>query len=273
LIDLLSTLLVDDVWIVRYKDPKISTQQVYYVSQPYNGEANLISHFVGFDGKERTKFIVKEFVDSYGISPQTKIARKFKPLLMSKTIVDEWDDVSIKLLSDVRDNPEMDAVLKVALLRKIYEHAAAGSTPIAKAFEQVQVQLASLNSDVPWMDPGNSDAIRIREKAELVIADLPNFAEIGRKAKAIEASIEAFPTQIPQPVGWLRQEAAEWHLNTDTSFPHDAQLWVAVATDRKESIPKRAVWKTAGSIRNGAVRISSPDATVFEEGRPVFIIP
>jgi hypothetical protein len=270
LIELLSTLLVDDVWIVRYKEPKISTPQRYYLSRPYETDANLLSYIVGFDGKERTKFVVTENVASHDVSPQTKIARKFKAVLAAKTLAANWDAVMIDLTSAVRSDPDIDPLLKMALLRRICNYANAGSYSLSRVLSPVLATLTQSDVDVnvPWMDPANADAARLRPKAKALIAGLPDFAEIGRKAKALASEIEAYPARVPRPVGWLQWDESRWHVRSPSPIAEDADLWVAVPKGLRE-----AAWKKAGSVRDGQVQVRAEDRSTLAEGRPVFIIP
>jgi hypothetical protein len=271
LVELLSTLLVDDVWTVQYKDPKVSTLQQYYLSRPYDADANLLSYLVGFDGKERTRFIVKEFVASHDLAPQAKIARKFKPMLAAKAPASTWDTVTVDLMSTVRGDPDIDPLLKVALLRKICDYAGAGSFPLSRVLAPVRTILtqSAVDVNVPWMDPGNTDAARLRPKAESLVAGLPDFVEIGRQAKALTAEIEAYPARVPRSVGWLQwDESSLWQVRSPRPIAEEVDLWVAVPKGLRE-----AAWKKAGEVRNGQARVRAEDRSYLAEGRPVFIIP
>lgn len=270
LVELLSTLLVDDVWIVQYKDPKTSERQQYYLSRPYDGNATLLSYLVGFDGKERTKFVDKEHIASHDLAPQAKIARKFKPLLTAKAPASDWDAVTTELMAAVRDDPDVDPLLKVALLRKICDYASAGSFSVSRVLAPVRAALtqSAVDVNVPWMDPGNTDAARLRPKAESLIAGLADFTVIGREAKALAAKIEAYPARSPRPVGWLQWDESRWHVRSPSPITEEVDLWVAVPKGLRE-----AAWKLAGSVRNGQVRFRDEDRSYLAEGRPVFIIP
>ena len=83
------------------------------------------------------------------------------------------------LASQIRADSEIDPVLQVALLRSILEQAAEGSEPLREALTKVRsiLEQGDVNVNVPWMDPEDDDARKMRPRAAQLIRILPDFSE------------------------------------------------------------------------------------------------
>jgi len=268
LIQLLSDLLVDNIWMIKYKDPQVGDYR-FYLTKPYDGSSNLISYLVGFDGKERVRSIVKQFIVSTAWSPQTRIARKYRPTIADDSIVTRWDDTMLDLLSAIRKESDLDPLLQVALLRKASEYAGDGSPHLARALEPITTRLKDNNVDVnvPWMDPGSTDAGRSRRQAEAMIELISpsDLDKIGSKLKDSNTAAERRISQSMTAVGWLRSDNGTWSLQLAKTIQADSALWVAVFQGENKSL-----WEQVGEFKGGKVA-SLVTSEPRGEGRPVFI--
>src|SRR4051812_41078142 len=98
-------------------------------------------------------FPAKDRIGSIGLSPQSRIAAQFKPILADERKMNRWETVMIDLVDAILREPEIDPILQVALLRKVVEAAVEGSEPLRKALEAMKNQLdqVAVDVNVPWM--------------------------------------------------------------------------------------------------------------------------
>jgi hypothetical protein len=118
---LMTDLLVDNLWMVTVRAPASDGPKHYYVAEQPARNARSVRYLVGFDGKERTLNLIADWVQKVDVSPQTKIAQKFKPMLLQDPAQIDWEVTLLDLIDQVRTQPGMDPVLRVALLRKVLE--------------------------------------------------------------------------------------------------------------------------------------------------------
>ena len=93
--------------------------------------------------------------------------------------------------------------------------------PIKDHLEQGDVDV-----NVPWMDPDNAEANRLRptalEMVSLVAESGRRPQEGPREPRAGRASYQRFP----RTVGWLAKENDGWQVKTGGVLPHEGDLWV-----------------------------------------------
>ena len=179
--------------------------------------------------------IVKTLIEWSGWSPQTKIANKFRPILVEESTRTNWEKVMIGLANQIRREPEIDPVLQVALLKSVLEQAAEGSEALRAALTRPAAILeqGDVNVNVPWMDPDDADAERMRPKAAHVVQILPDFSGVLRQALARRDQIERQVRRFPRPVGWLAHEKGDWQIRRRSLPPGRADLWVDRSAGRQ----------------------------------------
>jgi hypothetical protein len=227
-----------------------------------------LRYLVGFDGKERTLKVVADWVERIDVSPQTKVAQKFKPMLLQDPRRIDWEVVILDLVEQVRTQPGMDPVLRVALLRKVLELGLEGSDPLQKALGPLKDQLdrADVDVNVPWMDPESREADQVRPKAQGLVRSLPDLMALRRDALARQAAVRRLLTGHPQPLGWLAREPEGWRIRTGAVIPPQGELHVAVPGD-----DGHGAWKKVGVIDQGRPRLTALDDPALAEGRPLFV--
>jgi hypothetical protein len=263
---LMSDPLVESIWMVRVKEASSPGKCYYMAKRPSEG-SNLIRYLGGFDGRERAKAIISAHIDYSNWSPQTLVAVKYRGILNGVGIVGGWDRVMTDMLVAIRSAAEMDPLLQVALLRKVADLAMEGSEPLREALGPTRGLLDQADVDVPWMDPENSDADRLRPKAAEVVKSLPDFDEVRRDAQRHRQLIEKIVHRLPRPVGWLIREGRQCDVRVGKVLPPKGDLWVIVPGEGA-----RTAWKQVGSIQNSIVKLLPDSPEVMVEGRPVFHI-
>ena len=265
---LLGDLLVDNLWMVNVKPPFVEPSRHYYVTQKPAPDAKSFRYLVGFDGKERTTKIVPDWLEKSDVAPQTKVAARFKALLLQDPAKIEWDSVMIDLIDAIRTQPEIDPILQLALLRKVLESAIEGSEPLRESLSAFKnrIDQADVDVNVPWMDPENREADRIRSKAAGFIRSLPDMASIRKDTVAAQSRADRRMTYRPQPMGWLAHETEGWRVRTGSVLPESGSLWTVIPGDAG-----RGVWRKIGALEKAKPRLSLTEDPALAEGRPVFV--
>jgi hypothetical protein len=265
---LMTDLLVDNLWMVIVRAPASDGPRHYYVTEQPARNARSLRYLVGFDGKERTLNVVGDWVQKIDVSPQTKIAQKFKPLLLQDPTQIDWEVVMLDLVEQVRTQPLMDPVLRVALLRKVLELGLEGSEPLQSALGGLKNQLdqADVDVNVPWMDPESREADQVRPKASAFLRHLPDLTAPRKDALARRSKIQRLMTGYPRTVGWLAREPQGWLVRTGAVLPQQGVLQIVMAGDGSHG-----AWKKIGLIDQGRPRLTTPDDPALAEGRPVFV--
>ena len=265
---LFADILVENLWMIKVKVADTRFNCYYLTSQPDDSTV-LVKHLIGFDAKERRTPIVKAMIVSSDWSPQTKIATKFKSILVQESTRSDWEKVMIRLASEIRTEPEIDPVLQVALLRNVLELAAEGSVPLREELTTTRgvLEQGDVNVNVPWMNPEDPDAAKMRPKAAHVVQILPDFADVLTRALARRDKIERQVKRLPRSVGWLAHEKEGWLVRTGSVMPAAGDLWVVALPE-----DKRGRWKKIGTISGGKPRLSGEDNAAMAEGRPVFVM-
>jgi hypothetical protein len=265
---LLSDILVENLWMLKLNEPNDSIKK-YYLTRKPDQLGNFIQCVIAFDGKEQRKAIVADRIKSSDWSPQTKIAVRFKPILLQESALSDWEKLVLDLAASIRSQPDIEPVLQVALLRSILEQGAEGSEPLRDALTATRriLEQAEVNVNVPWMDPGDADAQKMRPKAERLVQSLPEFPEVRKRALAIRARAEQRLKNLPVAMGWLVREKDAWDIRCRPSMPASGVLCVVAPQENKQSH-----WKEIGAIERSKPHLSLKDDTLLVEGRPVFVM-
>ena len=173
------------------------------------------------------------------------------------------------LASQIRSESEIDPVLRVALLRSVLEQAAEGSEPLREALTKIRsvLEQGDVNVNVPWMDPEDADAGKMRHRAAHVVQSLAAFSDVLKQALARRDQIERQVRRLARSVGWLSRENGKWHIRSRSLPPGNTDLWVIVPQE-----DKRGRWKKIGTVAGGKTQVSDAEHASMAEGRPVFVM-
>ena len=265
---LLSDQIIDAVWLAQVRREGGAGLDSYYLRGRPDEGSNLLQYIENFDGRVRPKPIVPQFMTHSDWSPQTKMASKYKQKIGGDLTESQWDETMLAMLVEVRDDPLMDPLLKMILLRKIGEDAVAGGASLRKALEPMLAELGASDVDpnVPWMDPTNTTANRLRPRAKALIDGLPGLAAAARAVEEERRSAERIAAASPRAVGWLALRDGSWTLRAGKSLPREGELWTAAPDGQTRSTGKRL-----GTLQNGIPKLDPEDDDAAAEGRPVFV--
>jgi hypothetical protein len=230
----------------------------------------LIHFIVSFAGKTRTEPIVEDHIESSDLSPQSKVARQFKVILSQDSAVENWDKVMTDLASSIKDEADMDPLLRLDLLRKVVDLAGQGSISLHRSLDAARSILKDVDVDltVCWMDPDNPVADRQRPRCEKYIKSLPDFNEVRRQANQRLDPLQHLRDRLSHTIGWLDRTHHGWQVKTVSTLPESGGLWVIVPENGNNS-----VWKRVGRDVKSVPSITAAEGDVLMEGRPVFVRP
>ncbi|QEH31542.1 hypothetical protein OJF2_00070 [Aquisphaera giovannonii] len=271
---LLSDPLVGSVWMVKVRPPnRDEPARKYYLAQRPPDDSSVVHYYKSYNTeKPAMAAIVREHIALSEAAPQSRIAARYKAALGQLARGGEWDGPMMDLAAAIRQEPEIDPLLQLNLLRRVLELAGDGSVPLREACRDAlaRIDQAGVDVTVPWMDPDNADARRLRPAAAEAVASLPDFAEIRKHAREIAAGLDGRLARRPHPVGWLSPGPQGWRVEPAISAADagDGELLVAA---REEG--GAAAWKRVGTVARGVASLRAEDASAMVEGRPVYFRP
>ena len=207
-------------------------------------------------------------IASRGLSPQSRIAAAFKPILADESKLARWEEVMRDLVARLRDQPEIDPILQVAMLRRLVDSAVEASEPLKDALGPMKTRLdqADVDINVPWMNPETENLDRTRAVAAQSIESIrdpapPVGAHLDLRDQIERGVLQTYPT-----VGWLDRDREGWRVRTGGTVPKQGDLWVVLP------VAKGGRMKKLGQINDGKPTIDARDSSTLAEGRPVFLV-
>jgi hypothetical protein len=175
----------------------------------------------------------------------------------------------IELIKRIHQEPEIDPLLQLVLIDKVIGFAMEGSEPLKAALAETKKEIgaANLNFNVPWMDPDDDDASRLRPRAAEVSKRFSPWTSALQAAEEFRKGIEHQMSLRPVPIGWLAKEKGIWTCLAGKGTLADGTLELVIPEGDSAS-----AWIEAGAIAGGRVTLSSKNQDFFVEGRPVFLM-
>src|SRR5262249_25115262 len=127
------------------------------------------------------------------------------------------------------------------------------------------VDQADVDVNVPWMDPENQEADRMRTRAAAVVGSLSDLAPVRKQAIHRRAQIEHQVARRSPTVGWLAREPEGWRVGTGSVLPPRGTLWVVMPGEAS-----RGVWRQVGALDQAQPKLTLVEDPAVAEGRPVF---
>jgi hypothetical protein len=270
---LLADTLVDRVWMVRVgtKDVDERSIKCYYSTKKPVEEDGFVKFgsIVAFTGQEHPRAIRRDRVAYLGLSPQSIISARFKPILEDPTSLDRWEFVMIDLLNAILGQPDIDPILQVGLLRKVIDAAVEGSDLLQEPLENIKNRLEHARVDVNavWMDPEALQPDRSRSEARDLVNALRGSIVSPEQISKLREQIEKGFNQVYRAVGWLALEPAGWRVRSGTTNPDHGDLWVVVPR-----LAGHGEWRKLGVIIGGKLTLDTRDSSALAEGRPIYVI-
>lgn len=227
---------------------------------------------LSWDGKDRPKPLFPTDIKKVVKSPQSVIADEVQQMPVSfakKFARRDWDKTIIDLALKIRDAKNMDPIVQLYLLKQVFEFGGKGSYPLASALRGPlkTIEEANLDLMVPWMEPNNEAAARVRPRAEKYVKQFAGLHEILKQAAEKTRDVNLSLKQSHKIViGWLaRDKKTGWMCRTNLEWKEAFDLYVVtMGRDQKPT------WQPIGRIREGVISIDAPDPESLLEGRIVF---
>lgn len=264
--------LVKELWFVKMDNGKVfySRQDLVKLMKTSGDGFLRFQYVVGYNTKDKQALRNKLDVVGRGVAPQSVIAEEVKALPENFAEKD-WEGTVIKVAQKVRDDSDMDPILKTVLLRRLLNCAVKGSLPLQATLADFRERMDNrgFEIDVAWADPDSKDAAEIRPKAKEFIAKFPSLAPALKAAQEAQQKIEADVAKMYRvPSGWLAcggEGRWEARLPAGVDLTGLAELYVLVpAADGP------AGWRRIGKVERGKMVLDTTKADGLMEGRVVF---
>ncbi len=169
---LFSQSLIANLFMIVVKDGTNPPRRYYCRVMPKESNGKLEVKYIVRRGKdERHDWVHSGDVVSKKLAPQSELALSAKKLLSDPSKRDRWDDVMIELVKRVVNEPEIDPILQLNLLKPVIELAGAASEPVRVALDGAKKVLdqAKINLDGDWTDPDGQELADVKDQARQVI--------------------------------------------------------------------------------------------------------
>lgn len=261
---MLSNPLVDHVWRVKTK----AGMSYYALREPKGSDSGyLFQGLVSIDCREKQVFVPKADLEAKDRAPQTLLARRVAPLLTKATAsTASWDSAMVDVLRAIKDEPELDAILRITFLKATIRAASQGSAPLGDALKSHArlIEQAQLNLDVPWVDPEDPAAELERQRAGDLLRVFPAFVSSITQCEQARRRLDSAVGHYDWPVGLLLKDPdGTWRCVSSAAIPPGVDLFVFAPNGSKAKIGK-----SAGVGTRAAINAAEPELL---EGRLVFI--
>jgi hypothetical protein len=267
---------LDDRAKALFRDPlmtdlyrlKTSRGKCYYLrALPSRYDEALPEQSVGFDYVESFALstskarVPRKEIAELELAPQVDLA-----LLATKQLDAlndaNWDRTFAGLASLVQSHPDIDPILRIAILKRVLEFGSTGSYRFQTVFAPKQAALLNAKVDVSalWMLPDDPSAITNRALAERALTAIQEAAYAENPTPPTAQAFFAWD-------GFLwRDEQGAWQWMRSGLLP--TQGVVAILIQAEDA--GRLEFQEIGKCAAGAVHWTSADGAHFREGRPLF---
>jgi hypothetical protein len=257
--------LVADLWMVVHKDGR----RFYGRSEPKvePDRLNGFKYVIQFDFVEKSIGLRAEDVLEKGLAPQSKIAKQLNQTV--KEVTDStWDRTFFSMLKLIHEAPDIDPILRLNLLQQTHEIGRQGSLVFEKTFDDYAAILkrAEVNPFANWLDPSDEDAKQQRKRAQEVMAKLPDFATVAKRARAEGDKVRRPVGRTFRWVGWLQRTSdGKWEGRYQTTPDGSGSLFVVAKGNGSDFAIEEI-----GQVKSGVPRIASSAKNTLVEGRPLY---
>jgi hypothetical protein len=265
--------LVSGLWMVEVLDQKKQIARYYLARSPgeqNSGDEVSLNYIVDFSrASTRRKPIRWDSITFNGPAPQSKLAKLAMDEL-AKLGEQAWEPTFFKIVQSTVKEDRLEPILKVLFLQKILAVACDGSEVMKTSFARYQsiLNTVPIESSVPWMDPGNQDARTARESAIALLGRLPDIHSVGEETAKLLKALKLPLGDRHQWIGWLaRNDNAEWACLGKASPTSGGKIFLAVPKAGEKAFH----WAEVGQLKNGEFKLDPLSASIFVEGRPVYL--
>lgn len=259
--------LIQDVTAIK------TVRGIYY----FKGEPKTIKHtslgatfpaILSNDAAVPTGVTVKEtdILAPAGPSPQSILAKAVLEQLEAISRKD-WETAPLALAAMVRDQKDLDPVLKVVMLSEVLKAGQAGGWRLDEPLKEPLARLEALGAEkVVWVNPNDQTAKAARPIAAAGVNALPALAEIGAQVIAARDQLFASLRLGIAGEGALFRSPSGWQI--ETRHPKQEGETAAIIAGLDPSHPE---WRTIGKVQGGRWVLDDDAARLAPEGTMVFI--
>lgn len=207
--DLFSDKLILDIWMLKTKKGKCyySLRKIDPDDKSVTGKQKLT--FVGgFDLSEQKTTLEPDLVDSIGEAPHSLLAKKVLAKLNEVTDF-TWEVKFYEICQMIVDDTQVDPVLRLMLLKRVFSLAGQGSNSfkVVGATVLEAIEKGNVDLTVNWLSPDDVNADPARSRAKTLIGFLPKMTDIRSRLQSKLAEDVAPVAQLPEWKGWLWKSA------------------------------------------------------------------
>jgi hypothetical protein len=260
--------LVGNLWLVEAKRSDETRFYTRHEPERENGTLHF-KYLAGFNLDEKPQTVRESDVSYIGRAPQSTLAERASTLLNEMSPRD-WEKNFTTILDSVNKEERLDPILKITLLQRILKIAAAGSSALGDGFTEYRRELdnATVDLSVNWMDPRDSKALIERKRAEVLLGGLPPISGAIQKAAH---NVRRFREPLDYKytwIGWLSHDADNSWIAITTPLKAEAGELIVIAKSG-ESAASEPI--TIGGVEDRHVRLHDGPSSALLTGRPVFL--
>ncbi|QDT35172.1 hypothetical protein [Thalassoglobus polymorphus] len=271
---ILATPLIADSWILQTKQGKR-----YYLPEEKKINSGLFrfSHFVGYGADELRECGDVKFSDLKNFSavrsPCSEVA-DWAQRELNEVDAANWNEFCKDLADSILNNGQMNAFLKLDLLRRVLEMAAEGDVFLSEALKaHIDIlQGAQISPVARWMNPDDLEGKAATSEASQVLekmSRLKGFDEVWKEAANSQAAMGRQLDSETIMVGWIRASVPQVSMETQWESKGAWDLYVAFTDAEKTS----SQWRNIGEVKTGKIELKSSAKSFVVPGRPVFAMP
>ena len=214
----------------------------------------LFTYYVDSSNPPKSKKLRANKVQSWVRAPQSESAELFKSKLAGLT-ESNWDetfyDIAVEIHKKLTQEPKLDTILGLDLLRRVFQTGSDGSSRFEKAFKGVieEIDNSGIDLSVPWYLPKDSDAGAARRDAQAVVDGFEDFAARIKSTRDYYHSNCLPPSYSLTWIAVLGREPSG-ALKCHPPLPKSANGTLDVATTLGN---KKVQLTTVASVNSGAV--------------------
>ena len=199
--------LVADLWMLQLPNG----EHLYLKDEPKlpTSGAMAVNCIAGFDLVEKKRGVDPTKLTYNGPAPQVELSRKVRALLKGLRD-DNWEKTFFLIAKAIDEAKDIDAILKLNLLRQTLEVGGQGSSIFEHAFAKHLDALKekNVNPFANWLDSKDEAAKADRRRAETALAVLPDVTAAGKMAADAATRLRESAGRVRRWTGWLRHGPA-----------------------------------------------------------------
>ena len=243
----------------------------FYTTDSIDKNTTSFKYIIDYNAdRTRTRSAIQAGMDKFDMAPQVAFAQALKDVLPGlKDGSLSWESTFPDLLDQVRENQEIDPILRVDLIDALMQVGTNGSPALMQVLEEFQRYRTAIKikRGLRWMNPDDDSASEDRSKAEEGLKRFPAFGRVVETAKADATKRELPGRSLPAVLGWLQHGRQGYHCHAIAGGSEPGDLFVVVPA------APGGRWVRVGEWRDGVAKLDQRNPQALQEGRLVFFRP